>query len=725
MVAYRLKRSTAPAAKQESRVYLTEGSPALKRFDYVVLSKKFESFPMRYVNPRVRGIGNPMDAPNWYWKCDPPQAAFSLVPHPQPLPAEMLDPGETCLQVRAGAGPQAISQTVFIGTEHGNESLWYGQLEPGKQYRLEVWLRQEGLAGSGAVTFSYGKSYPGIRQTFNVTDQWRKYTYDFTGPERPKGDWHFGHQFSFTGRQSLQQSSPGSTGSHGTLWMDNCRVFRWDRPEDREKQYVPNATVLDELLASQPATGRKGAHRIWFLGRDATMASILSWHAGSKVNPDWNTSVGGTMDMTLPMGLTFDLHTGPDAGSRMRPWLVLQHILHTEDDWQALVEYLAAPYDPHQDTPQGKPWAYRRFRQRGTGTPWTDEFESIVIEFGNETWHNAFFPDWIGFRTHGAIHQGGPEYGLFARYLIENIRKSPYWKARHLEGKIRFDLGGNYQAEVGRDGRVRGYVEEALQNCPWATLAGHANYVGPQVGNRRLCRPGLRRSRRAGNAVELPPRPGGGPDQDDAGPRGPGQAGPGRRRRPPRLRHRRLRRRAGRLQPAGTRPRSRRTGRNQRALRQVAGHGRGLLGRLDAQLSVWLDRAVLLGLRPGHALEQPYAVGPGFSPQPRLAGTGLAQSLRPGRSGGGARAQPAAAAARQPRAAQRPDGVSAHRRLRPARRTPLVGVCRIPQTRRLSRRRRLRRRLHPRRAAAPLCPGRGAFGSTSCRAIPAGRTASR
>jgi hypothetical protein len=466
VVAYRLKRSTAPAAKQQSRVYLAEGGPALAAFDYVVLAKRFDPFEMRYVNPRVRGIGNPMDAPNWHWKSEPPKAAFALVPHPQPVPPEMTDPGETCLEVRAGAGQQAISQTVFIGTEHGQESIWYGQLEPGKQYRLEVWLRQQGLAGDGAVRFSYGKAYPGIHQTFHVAGQWRRYVYDFSGPERPAGEWHFGHEFAFSGP--------------GTLWMDNCRIFRYDRREDLAEPYVPNATVLDELLASQPMAGRKGAHRTWYLKRDATMASILSWHANSAVNLDWSTSVGGTMDMTLPMGLSVDLHTGPDPQSRMRPWLVLQHILHSEEDWLALVEYLAAPYDPQRDTPQAKPWAWRRYRQRGTAVPWTDEFESIVIEFGNETWHNGFFADWLGFRTFSAIHQGGPEYGFFARYLIENIRNSPYWKSQRLDEKIRFDLGGNYQAEIGRDGRVRGYVEEAMQSCPYATLAGHANYVGPK-----------------------------------------------------------------------------------------------------------------------------------------------------------------------------------------------------------------------------------------------------
>jgi len=466
VVAYRIKRATAPAAKQEKRVYVAAGTPRLERFDYIVLEKRFDRFDMRHVHPRVRGIGNPMHAPAWYWDGDLAKLSFSLVPHPKPVPGEMLDPGETCMQVEATEGEHTISQTVFIGTNRGGESIWYGQLEPGKRYRLEVWLRQRGLANDGAVTFSYGRGYPDIRHTFRVTDDWRLYRFDFTGPARPRDTWHFGHAFTFAGP--------------GTLWMDNCRIFRYDRAKDLAKPYVPNPVVLNELLASQPERGPKGAHRIWFLTRDATMESILSWHATSRVRPDWRTAVGGTMDMTLPMGLMFDLATGRDAASRMRPWLVLQHILHDEADWQALIEYLAAPYDPARDTPQAKPWAYRRYRQRGVGTPWTDEFAEILIEFGNETWHNGVFDDWLGFRTFHAVHQGGPEYGLFAQYLINAVKQSPWWKAARLDGKIRFVLGANYDGRVDRDGAVRGYGEEAMQTCPGASVLGHANYVGPK-----------------------------------------------------------------------------------------------------------------------------------------------------------------------------------------------------------------------------------------------------
>jgi len=466
VAGYRLKRSTAPIAKQENRIYVVEGAPKIEPFDYVVVERRFGSYDMKYTHPRVRGIGNPMDSPNWHWRGEPRQVRFSLVPHPKPVPEAMADPGETCLQVDALVPEEtSINQLVFIGTDHGGESIWYGQLEPGKHYRLSVWLRQEGLGNGGAVRFSYGQGYPGISHDFSITNQWAEYTFEFDGPERPKDPWHFGHTFTFTGP--------------GKLWMDNCRIARIDRPEDAAVPYVPNATVLDELMAASPASGPKGMQRCWVLARDSKMDHLLSWYGNSQVRPDWSTSVSGTVDMTMPQLLEFCRLTGPDPAQRVVPWIVIQHILHDEDDWLALVEYLAAPYDPAVDSPETKPWAYRRFQQRGVGTPWIGEFRELIIEFGNETWHNGVFEDWLGFRTRDAVWQGGQEYGMFARYLIENMQRSPYWQQAGLRGRIRFALGDGY---IRRDinGRMLTYGEEAMLECPQADILAHANYVGPK-----------------------------------------------------------------------------------------------------------------------------------------------------------------------------------------------------------------------------------------------------
>ena len=146
-----------------------------------------------------------------------------------------------------------------------------------------------------------------------------------------------------------------------------------------------------------------------------------------------------------------------------------------------MVEYLSAPYDPAKDSPQSKPWAFRRFQQRGNNpTPWTDEFAEIIIEFGAETWHNGYFADWLGFAMHNQVTAGGREYGLFTRYLVENMKKSPYWESQKLDGKIRFCLGAFYNGNVEKDGQITGYGEDAMKKNPLATLLGHANYVGPK-----------------------------------------------------------------------------------------------------------------------------------------------------------------------------------------------------------------------------------------------------
>ncbi|MBI5724237.1 MAG: hypothetical protein HZA50_09790 [Planctomycetes bacterium] len=472
-VQYRVKRSNQPPDRRFNRAFIPKDGPKLKKLDYIVLEKNFGlDFNMKYVHPRVRGIVgdfNLVGSSSAWNVSDATKLALSTVAHPKPPPPEMTDAGGACFKAAAKDGENYVHQYAFIAADVPGENLWWAQLEPGKHYVAEVWLMQEGLANDGTIKFSLGQGYPDISHDFKVGGEWKKYVFEFDGPPRPALSvyrWHFGPRLTFTGP--------------GTIWMDNFRFFRCDKPEDAAKKYVPNATVLNELIASQPEKGPKGAHRIWFLARDATMASILGWHANNQVRPDWRTGVNSTMKMTAPMGLSFDLLTGDSPQTRMRPWIVLQHILHTEQDWLNFIEYMAAPYDPQKDSPEQKPWAYKRYQQRGTGTPWTDEFAQIVIEFGNETWHNGVFEDWLGFKTRNAVHQGGTEYGLFTKYLIGNIQKSPHWKPLNLDQKIKFCLGANYDGRMDTDGKPQSYGEQAIYMDKLSTMLGHANYVGPK-----------------------------------------------------------------------------------------------------------------------------------------------------------------------------------------------------------------------------------------------------
>jgi hypothetical protein len=464
-----------PAGKKPKRVYLASDSPEVQSLDYIVVDKTFDTWDMNWIHPRVRAQKGPKDRPLWYWDSSSPDVRFSLVPHPGKVPAEMIDPGKTCMKIEAVPGTNQIMQVRFIGTEIAGENQFWGQLESGKTYRMEVWLRQEGLADSGQVQFLFTKAggtavegFEAIHQTFTIDGDWKKYTYDFTAPASPAKSLHYGPAFSFTGP--------------GTLWMDNARLFRYDKPEDLKATYVPNRTMLDGLLASQPETGIKGAHRSWVLDRDMTMDSILSLYPSTKIHPNWITQAEAeNQGASLPQILMFDYATGTSPETRMVPHIVIQHILHSEADWQNFVEYMAAPYDPAKDTPQSKPYAYRRYVDRGNnGTPWTKEFREIIVELGNETWHNGAFDDWIGFSAYKAIHQGGPEYGLFSTYIINNIKQSPYWSSEGLDKIVHFNLGGNYSGDVDKTGKVTGYGEQAMEHCPQAQYLGHANYVGPK-----------------------------------------------------------------------------------------------------------------------------------------------------------------------------------------------------------------------------------------------------
>lgn len=466
---YCVRRSSQPRTRQKDRLVLAPGAPAVRVGDYLVVERDFGSPDMRHVNTRVRGLNQIFDQPSWYWRTDFKANALSLVPHPAPVPAAMADPGRACLQVRAGAGRQQLYHFTCISPGKGGESRWYGFFETGRTYRVSFWLRQEGLADAGQVVFGLYGQLPQVTAAWTVDGTWKKYEYTFIAPQPPANAMHYGPTLTFAGP--------------GTLWLDNGRLSRIDRPEDADRPYVAGPLALDELLKSQPSSGRKGSHRIWFLPKDTTMEGLTSWHANSRWRPDWNTTVEATLSMTLPMGLEFDRLTGDSPATRMRPWLVLQHILHTEDDWRGLIEYLAAPYDPAKDSPRTKPWAYKRYLQRGNGRPWTDEFASLAIQFGNETWHNGVFDDWLGFSWRGNVWQGGREYGLAMQYLCDEIRKSPWWASEKVDDKIRFVLDGGYVNNAPQaDGTLAAtaYGGLAMQASTTPRWLGQANYVGPK-----------------------------------------------------------------------------------------------------------------------------------------------------------------------------------------------------------------------------------------------------
>lgn len=442
------------------RVYIADDI-SLRFGDYAYIKLKTTSIGPETSPPDLRsnhrGLRSFFSAANGEWQP-------ALVPHPQPLPPAFISPGETCLEVTLPQqSPVRLGQYVYHKYDQG-EGQWYSQLHPGASYRASVWLRQEGLGNSGRVRFSFTGEYASANQQdyWMVTGQWQQFTYDFVAPAYPTSGSHIAHQLEFTGP--------------GKVWIDNFVLFRNDQQHDY-KPFSPHEISFKQMMESIPQKGPKPAMRFYgTIFHPSSIEAMFTDYGNSSYRIAWNSGVGSSPSTTIAQVLTWALKTGNSPAERMVPYLTCNEE-YTENEWMALVEYLGVPYDPATDTPESKPHAYQRYLYRGGyGAPWTDEFREIIVEYGNETWHNgAGGYGWHGWGRPGYVHHGGVEYGLFARYMFnDHVMKMKEWNIYDLGSTIKFALGGNYSAST------TSYVESALQQGGTVTYAGHANYVGPK-----------------------------------------------------------------------------------------------------------------------------------------------------------------------------------------------------------------------------------------------------
>ena len=462
---YKVLRSDVPAAQQQERVYLDSLIGPLPG-DHAFIYLRTNEMPASTSHFRVRTANSGSGKTNTFGTRD--AWRYKIVPHPGPIPEDFTDRGETCLEITAtGADRVSGNPAVFYPWQgYTGEDRWYSQLHPNTKYRAEAWLRQDGSLGDrGNVYFVLNGCYSALNaaEPWTTTGRWQKFVYEFTTPPQyPTQGGHSGPGLSFTGP--------------GKLYVDDFLLYRVDT--DHPAVNVPVKFAFDELLASSPPTGKKGCLRFYGVGfGDTSMQANLDLYGDSTYTADWYTAVNRSLLMTVPVQMEYAVRTGDRPETRMVPMLTVSPDFFPEE-WKALVEYLGVPYDPAAgDTPQSKPFAHKRYLHRGKlGTPWADEFREIVIEIGNETWHNKALPMWDGFGWTGAVMQGGKEYGLFARHMIdETVMKMPDWKKLGLGRKIKWALGANYSTDL-----QWGYGELAMAQGPSTVYLGHANYVGPK-----------------------------------------------------------------------------------------------------------------------------------------------------------------------------------------------------------------------------------------------------
>ncbi|MEW6514343.1 MAG: hypothetical protein AB1443_10100 [Pseudomonadota bacterium] len=406
--------------------------------DLAIVSKKFfEASRKRYFSNRVWGAANEtsllLPSTVNFFPDETPGKSWELVPHPADTP--VTDGGETCLKLKLDAG---VREIIGRYNHSGKQQNWYPVLEA-RPYRVEAWMRQE---GGGSVRFKfdgfYGRGDTAIPPIpFQVGPEWRRYVATFTPPAVQDN--------AEPGRMGIEFTGPG------TFYIDNLRIYRDDA------DYLD---LLPEELAELNSAGLSA------LRTHGTVRTKFRTHDMAQLTNDGGAIGGSAKSNSLPQLLRVISKAG------MQPWLQVEFHMQPQE-WAGFVEYLAAPYDPAVDTPRTKPWAYKRYRQ-GRERPWTEAFDRIYLELGNETWNRIFLPWVFGAMTDaksGKRYNPGQVYGMFQEHVIAALRSSPYWTSAGLEQKFVFVLGGWNGQPFGKEAAQMSpssdYLTVAAYNGGW------------------------------------------------------------------------------------------------------------------------------------------------------------------------------------------------------------------------------------------------------------------
>jgi hypothetical protein len=477
VVGYRVYRSEATKDKQEERVYFEGNGPALEKDDYIFFNRILTEIEPCYTNARVGfepGLtgffGTTWSASNGVQQ--------EIAPHDPALTTTFKDGGKSALKLVSGVGEQSIMQNVFTGA-NGDANNWYTQLEPGKNYRMEVWMRGENLSNDGKVVFDYNNNVPGyadLSKTFSVTKDWQKFTYDFVGPARPDKAGIFGHRFRWTG------VAAANAGARSTLWLDNARIFRYDstrrphqslraQPDRRERDDRQPAQGRQRQLARLRAADEPGddgfsaelpaelqlqrrlEHSDRLLHRDDAADGARRVHAHRHNAADARASLPDAAGLLHREGVA-ELHRV--SGRALRP-----QDRHAQDQALRPPPHAASRRSPHA-VDRRVPAHHRGIRQRNLAQRHLRGWEGFSRSYV------SWAPD------------EGREMGHFSRYFFQAMVDSPYWKSQKLGDKISFNLGGFYNGNVEADGRITGYAENARKHNPLMSQIGHATYVGPK-----------------------------------------------------------------------------------------------------------------------------------------------------------------------------------------------------------------------------------------------------
>lgn len=426
---------------------------AVKTGDMIIVSKLMAPFKPEYLSNRIGALGSALSKWLPYGVPNPiaaQEGQWRMVSHPANTPVE--NPGKTYLEVTVKQGDTQKIGLSGIPDISTTQQTFY-QVPEETEYTMEVWMKAD-RADAPPVIFQFDgdPNVGGFLDPYSmqVTTEWKKYTHTFMGRPSDKG---------FHAYFVLACSGPA------TYSFDNFRIYRTD------------TGYLDY--------GKTDYDRL----KDSGVMSIRT-HFPIKTftntySMDQYTDPNGTVE-DIPNGLSLGGGLAMMQKAGVRPWLQIEYHM-TPEEWLGFVEFMAAPYDPAKDTPQSKPWAYKRFQQ-GRAEPWTDAFDRIYFELSNEIWNSLFAPWTFSDMADSATGQAvgrSKVHALYNDYVMGILRSSPYW-TKELDAKFVNVLGGwaigNYNEGLATS-KTGNFLTIAAYNGGWDAGEGPARPNPPSYFN--------------------------------------------------------------------------------------------------------------------------------------------------------------------------------------------------------------------------------------------------
>lgn len=416
IAGYQVERTFCDPTTHEGNFLELDAAGGGDRFasrpgDIVLLTRVATTFDRDAYSPRLYGTDDARP-PEYAPQVGPGRGTFapwSLVPHPGGLPSDIPDGGRTCLRFTGSAGTTTAIKNY---NNAGVDQNWYHVLSPDETWVVEAVVRQEGLS-SGTLRFRHegekSSECPPIE--WKIDQTWKRVRGEFRVATQQKA--------GPVGMMLLEIDGPG------TVWVDNYRVYEKSAGLTR---YLPAdaAAIRASGLAAIRTHDTIKTHG--YLLDDLLGHPLMGLTSGREVCTRAN--MAGLLREFRDMGVS--------------PWMQIEFTMD-EAEWDGLVEYLAAPYDPATDSPKTKPWAARRVAH-GQLKPYTEVFPRILLEFGNETWNwimpfcmaGATMPDAADPQR---IYSPAESYGMLQEYVIRRMRASKWW-TKAMQEKTEFVLGG-------------------------------------------------------------------------------------------------------------------------------------------------------------------------------------------------------------------------------------------------------------------------------------------